>query len=182
MEKRLNNKIDEYITTFKDNIKDKMMELGLTEDNTTHSLIQFIYNYEKFQIIKDDFTKRKRSKNMISYFDRCCAKRSNGEQCTRKKKDGFEYCGTHTKGIPHGIIEDNNSKLEDESSSNSSSSSQITHKIEVWVQDIQGIMYYIDKNGNVYQAEDIVMNKLNPKIIAKYVRVDNQYKIPEFGI
>jgi len=43
-------------------------------------------------------------------------------------------------------------------------------------------MYYIDKNGNVYQAEDIVMNKLNPKIIAKYIRTDNQYNIPEFGI
>ena len=182
MEKRLNNKIDEYITTFKDDIKNKMVDLGLTEDNNSHSLIQYVYNYEKFQIVKDDFTKRKRTKNMISYFDRCSAKRSNGEQCTRKKKDGCEYCGTHVKGIPHGIVEENDSTIDDNSKSSSSSSSQITHKIEVWVQDIQGIMYYIDKNGNVYQAEDIVMNKLNPKIIAKYLRVDNQYKIPEFGI
>ena len=178
MEKRLNKKIDEYITGFKDDIKNKMVELGLTQDETVHSLIQYIYNYEKFQIVKDDFVKRKRTKNTISYFDRCCAKRSNGEQCTRKKKEGFEYCGTHVKGIPHGIVEEGKENIDE----SKNSSSQATHKIEVWVQDIQGIMYYIDKNNNVYQAEDIVMNKLNPKIIAKYVRVDNQYKIPEFGI
>ena len=179
MEKRLNNKIDEYITTFKDDIKNKMVDLGLTEDNNLHSLIQYIYNYEKFQIVKDDFTKRKRTKNTISYFDRCCAKRSNGEQCTRKKKDDCEYCGTHVKGIPHGIVEENDSTIDDNSKS---SSSQITHKIEVWVQDIQGIMYYIDKNGNVYQAEDIVINKVNPKVIAKYVKNGDVYTIPSFGI
>lgn len=177
MEKRLNKKIDDYITTFKDNIKEKMIELGITKDENSHPFIQYIYDYEKFQIIKDDFVKRKRTKNTISYFDRCCAKRSNGEQCTRKKKENFEYCGTHIKGVPHGIVEN------DETDNNDTkNSTQTTHKIEVWVQDIKGIMYYIDKNGNVYQAEDIVMNKLNPKIIAKYIRTENQYNIPEFGI
>jgi hypothetical protein len=53
-------------------------------------------------------------------------------------------------------------------------------KIEVWAQDIQGIIYYIDKMMNVYQAEDIVSNKPNPKIIAKYVKVGETYTIPEF--
>jgi hypothetical protein len=55
-------------------------------------------------------------------------------------------------------------------------------KIEVWVQDIMGINYYIDKTGNVYQAEDIVLNKMNPKIIAKYVKTGDVYSIPAFGI
>jgi hypothetical protein len=53
-------------------------------------------------------------------------------------------------------------------------------KIEVWAQDIQGIIYYIDKMMNVYQAEDIVSNKQNPKIIAKYVKIGETYTIPEF--
>jgi hypothetical protein len=176
MEKQINKRIDDYMTDFKEKIKEKMIELGLTEKEEMHSLIQFIYNYDIFQLDKDDLVKRKRTKNTISYFDRCCAKRSTGEQCTRKKKDGCEYCGTHVKGIPHGIVEE----LKDEGENKDSTFS--TQKIEVWVQDIHGIMYYIDKNGNVYQAEDIVMNKLNPKIIAKYIKVENQYKIPEFGI
>jgi hypothetical protein len=52
----------------------------------------------------------------------------------------------------------------------------------VWAQDIQGIVYYIDKNFNVYQAEDIVSNKVNPNIIAKYIKTGEIYSIPQFGI
>ena len=49
--------------------------------------------------------------------------------------------------------------------------------------NIQGIIYYIDKAGNVYQAEDIIINKINPKIIAKYIKTGgDNYSIPEFNI
>jgi DNA polymerase elongation subunit (family B) len=40
----------------------------------------------------------------------------------------------------------------------------------------------IDKNNNVYQAEDIISNKTNPKIIAKYVKEGENYSIPEFNL
>ena len=103
-------------------------------------------------------------------FDRCCAKRATNEQCTRRKKEGNEYCGTHLKGTPHGIVD-----AQEENK-------VTTQKIEVWAQDIQGIVYYVDKGNNVYQAEDIVSNKVNPKIIAKYVKNGEQYSIPEFNI
>ena len=59
---------------------------------------------------------------------------------------------------------------------------ETVQKIEVWAQDIQGIIYYIDKSGNVYQTEDIISNKQNPKIIAKYVKNGEIYSIPSFGI
>jgi hypothetical protein len=49
-------------------------------------------------------------------------------------------------------------------------------------QDIKGIIYYLDKNMNVYQTEDIVSNKHNPKIIAKYIKTGDIYNIPEFNI
>jgi len=52
----------------------------------------------------------------------------------------------------------------------------------VWAQDIKGIIYHLDKNGNVYQQEDVIANKMNPKIIAKYVKTGEQYSIPELGI
>jgi hypothetical protein len=34
----------------------------------------------------------------------------------------------------------------------------------------------------VYQAEDIISNTLNPKIIAKYIKNGEKYSIPEFNI
>ena len=54
--------------------------------------------------------------------------------------------------------------------------------IEVWAQDIQGIIYYIDKNYNVYQTEDIMQGKVNPKIIAHYQKNGDNFSIPEFNI
>ena len=40
-------------------------------------------------------------------------------------------------------------------------------KVEVWIQEIQGIVYYVDANKNVYDPEDILANKVNPKVIMK---------------
>lgn len=170
MEKRLNKKLELWITGFKDNIREKASQIGISKNDQTNQLIQYIYDYDRLSFGKEDFQKRKRVKNVVPFFDRCCAKRANNEQCTRRKKDDIEYCGTHMKGTPHGIIDNQN-----ESKPN-------TQKIEVWAQDIQGIIYYIDKSFNVYQAEDIIVNKLNPKIIAKYIKNGDIYSIPEFNI
>ena len=74
------------------------------------------------------------------------------------------------KGTPNGVID-----LHEETK-------PTTQKVDVWAQDIQGIVYYIDKSGNVYQAEDVVLNKVNPTIIAKYVKNGDVFSIPEFGI
>ena len=172
MERKLNKKVEAYVSSFKENIKEKSVELGLNKNNEVNQLIQYIYDYDRLNFGKEDFMKRKRVKNVVPFFDRCCAKRANEEQCTRRKKEGSEFCGTHVKGSPHGIMEnpmDNTTKVN-------------VQKVEVWAQDIQGIIYYIDNMENVYQAEDIVGNKMNPKIIAKYVKNGDIYTIPEFNL
>jgi hypothetical protein len=63
----------------------------------------------------------------------------------------------------------------------SQNATESNKKVEVWAQDIQGILYYIDDKSNVYQAEDILSNKLNPKIIAKYKKENEIYSIPSFN-
>ena len=105
MERRLNKKIDTYIIDFKDKILEKATEMGLSKNEQNNKLIQFIYDYERLTLDKDDFQKRKRNKNIVPFFDRCCAKRANNEQCTRRKKNESEYCGTHMKGTPNGVID-----------------------------------------------------------------------------
>ena len=173
MERKLNKKVEAYVSSFKENIKGKSVELGLNKSEEVNQLIQYIYDYDRLNFGKEDFMKRKRVKNVVPFFDRCCAKRANEEQCTRRKKEGSEYCGTHVKGSPHGIME--------QESDNNNTKVNI-QKVEVWAQDIQGIIYYIDNMDNVYQAEDIVGNKMNPKIIAKYVKNGDIYTIPEFNL
>lgn len=172
MEKRINKKIETYVTTFKDNIRSKVSELNFDEKTKMNELLEFVYEYNRFSLLKEDLSKRKRIKNSIPSDNRCNAKRANGEQCTRRRKDDCEFCGTHSKGTPNGLIQDN------ENSGNIA----INHKMEVFAEEIKGIVYYIDNNSNVYNTEDILSEKINPRIIAKYVKDDNKYTIPEFGL
>jgi hypothetical protein len=171
MEKRLNKKAETYITTFKESIREKATQMGLNTDVKTIQLLQYIYDYDRLSFNKDDFQKRKRVKNFVPIYDRCCAKRASNEQCTRRKKEGCEFCGTHVKGTPHGVV-----------SENINEPTVNIHKVEVWAQDIQGIVYYIDKSNNVYDTSDIIKNQMNPKIIAKYVKTGETYSIPELNI
>jgi len=170
MERRINKKIESYITDLKDSVRAKAEQLGLANDSNLSQLVQYVYDYDRLVLGKEDFLKRKRVKNVVHLSDRCCAKRANCEQCTRRKKTDCEYCGTHMKGTPHGVCD------------NEGDNKPLGQKVEVWAQDIQGIIYYIDKVDNVYQVEDIIVNKVNPKVIAKYVKNGEQYSIPEFNI
>lgn len=170
MEKRINKRVDDYITTFKNGIKDKIAISTLNNKQSIAELLEFIYDYDRLQLTKEDFIKRKRVKNAIPNANRCIAKRANGEQCTRRRKDeACEFCGTHSKGTPHGLIQGD--VIENDK-----------QKIEAFAEDINGIVYYIDKYQNVYKTEDILSNKENPLIVAKAVKNGTQYSIPEFGL
>ena len=169
MEKRLNTKVETYVTSFKNDIRNKIISLKLNENSEVGALLEYIYDYDRLTLEKNDFIKRKRVKNSIPENNRCLAKRANGEQCTRRRKDG-EFCGTHSKGTPHGIIDANDEKHSQH------------HSIEVYAQNIKGIVYYIDKYHNVYNTEEIMSNKQNPSVIAKWEKQDDDYIIPSLGI
>jgi len=192
MERRVNKKIEDYIIGFKNEMAKKLQEvanaLQVTDVSTRDELMRaidntklhcnymtgFVYNYEKLRLGKDDFMKRKRVKSVVPIYERCCAKRANGEQCTRRKKDGETYCGTHIKGTPHSIVDD----VECETPTTKNV------KVDIWAQDIKGIIYYIDKAGNVYDTEDIMkIDKYPKRIIAKYHQDESgKYSIPSiFG-
>lgn len=82
---------------------------------------------------------------------RCIAICADKQQCTRVKKRGCLLCGTHAKTMASADTE--NQKM---------------LAIEVWVEEINGIVYYFDKNGNVYDTEDVLENRQNPRIIGRY--------------
>lgn len=197
MERRLNQRIEEYLIEFKNQIAGRIQTIvqGIEDSGSgsgsgsgygrdvsilgdvktkCNSLAAFVYNYEKIKVGKDDFMKRKRIKSVVPIYDRCCAKRASGEQCTRRKKEGESYCGTHIKGTPHSVMEENVSEP----------STPKNVKVDIWAQDIKGIIYYIDKAGNVYDTEDIMkIDKYPKRVIAKYVQdTKGGYSIPSiFG-
>lgn len=188
MERRIGAKIDSYTIAFKDEVASKLRDLNVAVaalsnekhetgdkdkdqqmqnqqtqnkqvDGLFKQIISFVYDYEKLKLTKEDFMKRKRVKNIVPSQYRCHAKRANGEQCTRKKKAGCDYCGTHTKGVPSSIMDD--------AADGSSSAIVSQQNVNVWVQNIKGIEYFIDSKNNVYKHEDVIDNTANPQIIAK---------------
>ena len=192
MERRVNKRIEDYIIGLKNDVAKKLQqivnvlevtdastrdELMRAVDNTKlqcNSMAGFVYNYEKLRLGKDDVMKRKRIKSVVPIYERCCAKRANGEQSTRRKKDGETYCGTHIKGTPHSIV--------DEVECEAPTTKNV--KVDIWAQDIKGIIYYIDKTGNVYDTEDIMkIDKYPKRVIAKYHQDEaGKYSIPSiFG-
>lgn len=175
MERRVKTKIEKYQVSFKESIKDWLNEndyvISKDQQDKTSEFLKFLYDFNGLELTKEDFQKRKRVKNPVSHFERCTAKRANGEQCTRRKKENSCFCGTHVKGTPHGSMD------------NCNGNDAPVKKIEVWVEEIKGINYYIDSNKNVYSPEDIVANKPMPSIIAKWqVDEEGNYEIPTFDV
>ena len=190
MENKINRKLCEFFMNYKKHLgahslelKRKILELcqeeNVSDDKKSKindiilNYIMLIQNYKTLTLSGSDFTQRKRVKSVVPSYERCIAKRADGEQCTRRKKEKGHFCGTHLKGTPHGTI------------NNESSEELNLEKISVEICDINGILYYIDNNKNVYNSEDIMSNKTNPRVIAKYEKTitndgNIKYEIPEF--
>lgn len=164
MEKRINKKFDIWRTQFKNDIITNIKN-NINKKDFIRNIEEYIMNYESIIIDKQDLTKRKRVKNSVPLCDKCCALRANGQQCSRRRKDNSKFCGTHIKGIPHGEITNEPPKK--------------THKtVQLWIQEIHGINYYIDDSNNVYDYNDIINNNSNPRVIAHYIKTANGYSIP----
>ena len=169
MEKNISKKISEYTDNYKDDLTNwiKNNNLSLRDSNNndkTSEFIQYLIDFPNLELSVDDFKKRKRIKNTIPDYDRCIALKCNGDRCSRKKKNN-NFCGTHFKGTPYGTTnnEDNNKK----------------ETVKLWLQEINGISKYIDKDFNVYSTNDIVNSVSTPRIIGKYGinNDDNTYYI-----
>ena len=167
MEKRVNAKVQTYLENFHSEFRSYLNE-RISEVERV-KVANFLENYPKFEFEKDDFQKRKRVVNTVPFYDRCKAKRANGGQCSRRKRENSNFCGTHCKTQPHGVIDGENT-----------ANTVNVKKVTVWEQDINGIIYYIDDNQNVYDSVDIYNNQVNPKVIAKWTKnSEGEYMIPK---
>lgn len=193
MDKAIATHTDQYFIKFKTDIQKKAIELSFNEKDKLNELLEFIFEYEKITFNKDIFIKKKSQKTTGSEFvpvvfsdeERCIADRKQGDRCTRKRVKGNSYCGTHcvkynsstTSVVTSKTNEDGEKKLP------ANNKEKKHNQVEVIAHEIQGIIYYIDKELNVYNTEDIFKNINNPQIIAKAVQLShNVFSIPSLGL
>jgi len=168
MERNLNQKIASHITDLKNNITqwletNQLSVVDSSGKNRMNDLLRNISDFQTLELSKDDFKRRTRIKTIIPTYERCCALRLNGEQCTRKNKTGERFCGTHLKGLPYGQIEEYPQMAKE--------------KIEIQLEEICGIHQYIDPVGNVYSSEDILNSIPNPRVISRWKKVNGEFVI-----
>jgi hypothetical protein len=169
MESRINKTLSNYVRTFKNDLANVIKDMETNDKGIdVNELISYIYDYQKLVLNPTDFNKRKRLKNTIPVTNRCNACKANGEQCTRRRKEKSEFCGTHSKGVPHGMVKEE---------TNTSIQGDTLQNLDIFGEDINGIIYYMDKYNNVYNMEDIMMKKINPGIVGSYELVNGVYKI-----
>jgi len=167
MEKQLNKQIEAYLVQFKNDIRQKIAESKFEEKQKINDLLEFIYEYKRLQLEKEDVVKRKRVKNAIPNANRCIGKLANGNQCTRRKRKDCDFCGTHVKGIPNGCIQ-----VDACGECNLKS-------VEVHAREFNGIVYYVDQLNRVYKTEDVLSEKQNPQIIGNIIQ-RNSVDVVEF--
>jgi len=210
MEKNLQRKVDEHFlgakhmirewwqTRLNHNSLNSLNALLGNDGDDVSDFLKFVFDdIPHLLISKDDFQKRKRVKHAWGLHELCIAKRANGEQCTRKMKDVTattdKFCGTHSKAQPHGIMQDPAASMSFDVKQHASLASHHhrhqhhlaaePERVEVWVQEIKGINYYIDKNNNVYKPDDIIANKQSPSIIAKWgMTNEGRFCIPKYNL
>jgi len=158
MERQINKQIEAYLVQYKNDISEKISNLNFEEKQKINELVEFIYEYKRLQLEKEDVVKRKRVKNVIPNANRCIGKLANGSQCTRRKRKDNDFCGTHVKGIPNGCIQ-----LDACGECNLKS-------IEVHAKEFNGIVYYIDSSNHIYKTEDVLSEKQNPLIIGNVIQ------------
>jgi len=164
MESRINKTIVTYIRAFKTDIGEKVKSMDLGDEQSSE-LMRFIFDYQKLTLKSNDFNKRKRLKNSIPVTNRCNACKANGDQCTRRRRGETEFCGTHSKGVPHGLIKE----IDDSNKQNQS--------VDIFGEDVNGIIYYMDNFSNVYKMEDIMAQSDNPSVIGDYKLTNGVYEI-----
>ena len=102
----------------------------------------------------------KKKSNLVKSCERCLAKRGTGDRCTRRRRPGQMFCGTHCKSTPNGVVSSADEDLEG------------WEKLEVYVEINRGIPYFIDSNMNVYHYGDILERAHNPRRVGKMTEID----------
>lgn len=150
MDTDINNQVANFICEFKNDIKFKALSLSLPEADKL-ALVEYIFDYPRFQVNLSKYEKKKREPKKIPPInERCTAKRSNGEQCSRRKKKHYEFCGTHLNQY------------------DTPSQPSLLEK-ELVATNVNGILHYVGEKGFVFAPEDVLKGTVNPKLVGQLV-------------
>ena len=107
-------------------------------------------------------TPKSRNRLVLTHETRCCAKRCNGERCSRSRKNSTEFCGTHINNHSSGVVDCVDNGIVD-------SETTSMETVKLFVRTINGIPYYTDKSNRIYKTSNILQNSIKPEVIGQCI-------------
>jgi hypothetical protein len=108
---------------------------------------------------------KRRNRRSLPQDLQCVGRKIDGQQCTRSKRTGSDFCLSHIKRLPHGRIDDPEYQEKEKGKrgrkkkeSDYNSDEYIATHLEI----IDGVQYLIDTDSNVYSY-----NIESPELIGK---------------
>lgn len=104
-------------------------------------------NYLNSDILKNSsYLKktRKKKNSTTNLLCLCMARKQDGNQCTRRRKDNLEFCGKHTNNKKYGRIDDYSNIIDKLAEDN---------YIMTWIEEFNGKEYLVDSNNIVYTKD-----------------------------
>jgi len=96
--------------------------------------------------------------------ERCVAIRNGGQQCSRRRKNGTNFCGTHVRciqGVAGDVISStNNSSVELDTAPVIATGNERALHASI---SPSGIPQFVDEAGSVWCAEDVCSGHTNPR-------------------
>jgi len=103
--------------------------------------------YINNDILKDVHSIKKKKKK--GGFDEsvclCMARKQDGNQCTRRKKDTNDYCGKHVTNRKYGRIDDHSNIVD--------KLAEDDNYIMTWVEEFDGKEFLVDSNNVIYTKD-----------------------------
>lgn len=178
MEKHINKMISEYLYKMKQDI------INMIQTNEANPEM-YISTYPNLNLTSEDLISCKpiRVKNIVDPEHQCIAIKTTGTRCSRHKLDNFEYCGTHKKDENCNNIHNckytpsiqSKKKIVSSNTKTSLNQNHSKKQLKISLENVNGIMYYIDNNNNVYDTEDIYMASIQNE--TRYNFIDNAKSI-----
>jgi hypothetical protein len=109
----INDQLVDFIKEYtKQKVADILTEISSDEQLPRDKLMLYIrkLNFDDLATISNV----KKPRKSICTKDRCHAKTSKGERCTRKRKDELPYCGSHESSRPYGEVDEDSQQDQDQ--------------------------------------------------------------------
>jgi len=126
----------------------------------TYAAVEYETLMKKYCIEPNSKSSKKYKKKPAKKGNICMAKKADGFQCTRRKKDKMEYCGKHIKKLKFGRIDDE-LRYSDK-----------TKYIKTKRENIDGEYYLVDEQNLVYSC-----SKTHPLLLGKKMIINGESKL-----